>query len=85
MALKITPPESGTLEIKRCYIPGLKVETNCPSCGTVLVRDYAHDRYFSYPVINAPSDLWFNCPECDCEWSIRVELRLTLEEAVAGG
>jgi hypothetical protein len=72
------------IDVKRLYLPSVKVHADCPTCGRRVTRDLGA-RYLSYPDLNVPFDLGFSheAPEdsVDHEFSVQVVLRITLELA----
>lgn len=73
---------SGPTDTKRFYLPGVTIESLCPTCNEMQGVDFGSD-YLSYPYIGKPFDLDFYCYECDNaglggEWSVRCILDVTL-------
>lgn len=60
MTTKIIGKAKGELDVKRFYIPGVKIESKCPKCGTKYVKDLERD-YFFEPSVNQPQDFHFEC------------------------
>jgi hypothetical protein len=80
MTMKITG--SGTpfeVDDKRFYLPGVKVEGECPACKKPFKRDLSTDPALGYPTANTPTKLNCWCPECEHEWSIPIKLSITVE------
>jgi hypothetical protein len=65
------------LDIKRCHLPGIKIEDNCPSCLKPVHWDGDSD-YVSYPKVNSPIDFHFYCADCDREWDVQATIALTI-------
>lgn len=67
------------LNVKRLYLPGLKLKSKCPNCNAPYERDLG-DHHLSYPVVGVPEDLTGYCGGCEHEWALgSVVLRLSLE------
>lgn len=80
MAVEINGTMDGTLNIKRCYMPGITVADHCPKCSTPWERDM-EDHYISYPRVGVPHDVRGHCQECGHQWPVMVILRVTVEPA----
>ena len=81
MADKITGLADGqTINCKRFYLPGVTIETECPTCGQKYVTDLGRD-YLMYPLVNKPYEHYYYCGECDIEWSVPILLKISLELA----
>lgn len=59
---KVVGRAKGELQDKRFHIPGVKIKTKCPKCGTPQQKDLSQE-YFSYPQINKFQDFHFECDE----------------------
>ena len=77
------------IDVKRFYIPGVKVQSHCPTCGKKHIRDFDSD-YLSHPVVGAPECVHFYCEEdkpgggyCGTEWDVKVvlEIKVKLHES----
>lgn len=78
--MKLTNP-SKPFEIedgKRFYIPGAKLEGECPGCGAPYTHDFG-EQYLSYPKVNTSHKVGCYCDKCDHEWSVRIRVNLSLE------
>jgi hypothetical protein len=53
-----------TSGIKRCYLPGLVVESDCPACGRTCQREYTTN-YLDYPENGQEMTVYFYCGD-DC-------------------
>lgn len=77
---------SGT-DVKRFYIPGVVLTSNCPHCGESQSRDMG-EHYLSYPETNSPVRVHFYHETKEDsqgrseshEWSEEVILSITLSE-----
>ncbi len=73
---------SGSLDIKRCYLPFVLFDT-CPTCGLEVAKDLGSD-YLSYPVFGKPEEVDFyhydEEAEVEHEWTRKVIIGLTMEE-----
>ncbi len=49
--------------IKRCYIEGVLVKIDCPTCGEKMVYDSSGD-YLSYPETGKPESVYIVCDHC---------------------
>lgn len=54
-------------EIKRCYLPGALLESDCSECGTVSSKDMG-EHYLMYPENGSECEFWFYCVKCEHEW-----------------
>lgn len=79
------------IEVKRFYIPGVKVEGECPVCGAKCTHNFGDD-YFSYPTANGkPEAVTIYCRACDeagrtieegePHWTVKVVLKVSVEMA----
>ena len=75
----VNPPDRiGILNIKRLYLHGVEVDTNCPKCDRYLVKKLGANP-FSYPSINKPMDVYMVCSTCDnYEFPVRIQINLTV-------
>lgn len=71
---------SGTSQEKRFYLPGVKVEDECPDCKKTVKWD-GDTNYLSYPILgdDAKVDFHFYCGECDKEWEIGGSISITIK------
>lgn len=78
--IKFTGKPKGELDLKRCYLPGVKTTYTCPAhdCGHTWKEDFDGDN-FGYPVMNKKMDLYCQCPECDLEWEEKVIFNVSIE------
>lgn len=65
----------GPIDVKRFYLPGLEIEDDCPKCG--VLWKFNGD-YISYPVAGEEIDLHAYCQDCNNEWSIKIQLQVTI-------
>ena len=72
-----TMNQKGSLNIKRCYLPGIIVEDDCPKCGIKWTFNGTND-YVSNPVIGDNIDLHAYCKDCNNEWSVQIQLQVTI-------
>jgi hypothetical protein len=61
---KVTGKEIGTIDVKRFYLPGLRVEVECKECKKPMVKDLAQE-YLTYPPVNQPFPFTVYCTDCD--------------------
>lgn len=73
----ISDTPTGDLDIKRMYLPGVKVEDDCPKCGKTWTFD-GDVSHISYPVMNDKVELYGNC-ECGEDWSVSVTLGVKIK------
>lgn len=64
---------------KRTYLPFI-VKDCCPNCGAEDQRDLRSD-YLSYPMLEIPAQVYFECSECQREWRVLVVVGFTLSLA----
>lgn len=74
--IKIEGALTGSLDIKRFYMPGIKITVTCPECGDERSQDMGA-RYIGYPTINEPIEHNLYCPICEHEWSESVFLAVS--------
>lgn len=83
MTSRVTGKCRSEIDIKRLYLPGISVYSNCPRCEKehkVDLEDYP----LSYPVSGGASDVNFYCDDDVCvgmEWSESVLLEILVEIA----
>lgn len=65
------------LEVKRFYLP-VKIERDCPDCGTKCVLDL-DSNYLSYPTVNKKEQGHCYCDVCDTEFEFDLTLKISLE------
>lgn len=76
---------AASLDIKRCYLPIVIVDT-CPKCGQEVSKHIESD-YLSYPKVNMPFEVsMYHCVEREEKdeehgWKVTVIMRVTLEAA----
>lgn len=78
MAVKITGKATGEIDVKRFYMPGVKLESDCPECKTKNKQDMGDD-YVSYPSFNTEFGFGFYCHECNHEWEEDVIIEVKLK------
>lgn len=76
----ITGTMKGELDVKRFYMPGVKIKCKCPACGAPWEMDMALD-YLSYPSAGKPTNASGYCGKCEHEWPVMVIVRVTVEAA----
>lgn len=73
--------ELGTeIEVKRFYLPGVKITSTCPDCGSPVTRDLARD-YLSYPTIGENTMGMYHYHEdtdTDVVWDVKVVLHVSV-------
>ena len=70
---------------KRQGLPGITITDQCPKCKVPYTMDLS-DRYLSYPVVGAPTEVDGYCRECGHEWSLGfVTIRMSLEAVTEKG
>lgn len=85
--MRIVGHVKGRIEDKRFRLPGLTVFDDCPKCQKPRRLEchrsitWGESDYLSHTEIGAPLSLIFYCEDCDHNWSRKVVLRVTLEEA----
>ena len=70
---------SGDLDVKRFYLPGVVIHSQCPKCGAEYARDMA-DSYLSYPTAGEPFAYGCYCARegCEHEWEMMMRIDVTL-------
>jgi len=76
----------GIVDVKRFYLPGIVLESNCPRCGILHKKDMGKE-YLSYPRISTPTKIYFYCENeyegpkkyCNTDWNIEVSLDISLK------
>ena len=73
------------IDVKRFYLPGIVVHSECPVCNSHkwMQLDVA---YLSYPVVGSPEAIHFYCESemegpkkyCDAEWTVEVILDISV-------
>lgn len=71
----LTGAITGKMDLKRFYMGGVTLQDKCPKCG-VLHEDV--DPMINYPVMNQPFQMHMYCDECEHEWSVTVQLTVSL-------
>lgn len=64
-------------DVKRFYMPGVKVSCKCINCNTEMHRDFG-DQYMAHPQIGNNTQGWW-CEDCDTEYEIDYKLSVTVE------
>ena len=73
----------GRLELKRCYLPGVVLSDECPSCGKTKTVDL-EENYLLLPPMNEAFTFTFYCGDCDeadrrpCEWQHKLVLNISV-------
>lgn len=78
--LEKTSEEPFELNIKRFYIPGYVLTSECPKCKEVRKMDLG-EQHLSYPKSGEPEALHFYCEGCEEEWQEHVIVRVSVELA----
>lgn len=60
------------------YLNSVKVNWECPRCGTVNIRGFNYD-HLSHPNINTEFNIDVYCKACCEEYSIGARLNISLE------
>lgn len=71
------------MDVKRFYVPGVKIEGKCPACKGKVVNDLGQN-YIGYPLVNQDFYETMYCSECNEEWKVIIRLNVTLELVEAG-
>lgn len=74
----IAQSKETSLEIKRLYLHGVKIEWDCPQCKIKRTHDFGFD-YLSYPKINQEMELVLFCEECNENYEIKGKLNMSIE------
>lgn len=77
--MKIEGKVIAETDVKRFYLPGIKLIHQCPECEEEQIWNGSSD-YLSYPYIGKPIDFDFYCQHCDHEWTHRILLDLSVKE-----
>ena len=65
------------IDVKRLHLPYI-LKTKCPKCGKELSRNYSNMEYLIYPNIGHNQESFW-CDECDNEWKLCLNLKVSLE------
>ncbi len=65
-----------TTEMKRCYIPGAKIETACPKCGAKFHRDF-DDEYLMNP--GEREQVSFFCDKCEENYLVNIKIEVKVK------
>jgi hypothetical protein len=66
------------LELKRLYLPGLKLRsTRLCKCNNEVELDLEYD-YLSYPKLGERNSAIFYCHECEDEWEEDYTIEITI-------
>lgn len=68
---------NGEIDVKRFYLEGIKIISNCPKCGKEAVFDGDSD-YLSYPKANEVDTVCFYCGSCDDDWLEEIKLKISI-------
>ena len=81
MTCKVTGTAYGEIDVKRFYIPGIKIKGKCKHCGKKVVFDLS-EHYITNPVIGGTNQEWFYCEACDqnTELNIKIDISVTVIE-----
>jgi hypothetical protein len=69
---------TGTIDVKRFYLPGLEISRPCATCGATLTWD--DNDYVSYPKLGEPLMLYLFCYECNKGTYVEAEMNITITE-----
>lgn len=78
-ATQIKGKPKGEIDCKRFYLPGLRIESECPGCKTAVVWDGDYN-YLGNPVANHLNKFHMYCEECDEEWDELLILAIEVKE-----
>lgn len=76
--MKIHSYAHGALDVKRLYLNGVKISGDCPRCKKPIEIDFGKMDYLSFPRINESFIYCIYCPDCGAEWSINLQLTVSL-------
>ena len=68
--------KSEEVDVKRFYLPGVKLTGACPKCAKKCVSDFENE-YLSYPTAEKAFD-FDCCCKCGHEWKVKLVLRIAL-------
>lgn len=77
--MKITGTIKGELDIKRCYLPGLKISQKCPHCSSEVKFDGDYE-YIGFPDAGVPFQLTMYCRECNHDWEETIQIIIRVVE-----
>lgn len=66
--MKVIGKAIGKIDVKRLYLPGIKIVGECEKCKASHEHDLAND-YLNYPKVGEVEAMHFYCHLCDHEWS----------------
>jgi hypothetical protein len=77
--MRVEGTATGELDVKRCYLPGVVLRSQCPKCSADYAEDMAH-HYLSYPKVGKPEAYGCYCRNeaCGHEWEVMLRLDVTL-------
>ena len=78
MKFKVKGEVKGELDIKRCDLPGLKIEGNCLNCGAKIREEWDKDA-FNYPIAGEINDYYLPCHECDTCNIIKLQFDISVK------
>lgn len=73
----IADTANGILDVKRLKLPGVKVEDDCPKCGSIWQWDGDTD-HVNYPDLSDKINLNAYCNKCNNEWEVNVGLQVKI-------
>lgn len=73
--MKIKGTLEGELSIKRLYLDGLEVKSQCPKCKKIV----KFDDHIEYPKMNSEVNVNFYCTKCEACWEEKAYLKVELE------
>jgi hypothetical protein len=76
--MKIEGEAKGPLDVKRFYIPGVKLVGPCGKCGKELVTDFGDGNYLSYPSVGEIIRIGLCCFDCGWEGEVGATLNISL-------
>lgn len=74
---KIKGKVEGCTDVKRFYLPGIEIETQCPKCSEIK-NWKGRNEYLSYPVVGSNA-INFYCDDCDLEWEVEIQLDIMVK------
>ena len=78
MAKVIKEDKPFEVEVKRFYMDGFKVVSDCPNCSMENILDLSQN-YLMYPTANEKFLETVYCEVCDTEYDVGLVLRVDLE------
>lgn len=66
------------LEVKRFYMYGVTIESQCPCCKETHTFDGEKD-CLDYPPVNEEINISFYCEDCNEEWNEKIILEINVK------